>query len=58
LMIRQAGEAVLISWSPALPGFVLEMKDDLQSKAWITAPTGNPVTIPLTLTARFFRLRH
>jgi len=58
LLIQQVGNDVVLSWSPATPGFVLEMTDDLGSGVWIPAPIGNPVTIPPTGSMRFYRLKH
>jgi len=58
LLIQQVGNDVVLSWSPATPGFMLEMTDDLGSGVWIPAPIGNPVTIPPTGSMRFYRLKH
>jgi hypothetical protein len=57
LLIQLVGEAVSLSWSPATPGFVLEMTDDLTDSLWTVVPAGNPVTIATTGTAGFYRLR-
>lgn len=47
-----------ISWSPATPGFTLQSSDSLSPPIWTNAPSGtnNPVTIPATLPAKFYRL--
>ena len=48
-----------ISWSPATPGFVLQMSDNLTAPSWSDAPSGaaNPATVPATLPSKFYRLR-
>ncbi|NWG76594.1 MAG: hypothetical protein HXY24_18665, partial [Rubrivivax sp.] len=45
-------------WTPATPGFVLQERTNLTLGAWTNSPSGstNPVTIPATLPARFYRL--
>jgi len=47
-----------ISWTPATPGFVLQVSPTLTPPAWTDAPSGatNPITVPATLPARFYRL--
>jgi len=48
-----------VSWTPAtLSGFVLQYTDGFASSNWMATPSGaaNPVTIPLTNAARFYRL--
>ena len=47
-----------ISWTPATPGFVLQVSATLTPPAWTNAPSGaaNPVTVPAGLPARFYRL--
>ena len=47
-----------ISWSPATPGFVLQVSPTLTPPAWTNAPSGasNPITVPATLPTRFYRL--
>lgn len=57
LLIQVAGGAVRLSWSPATPGFVLEMADELAAPLWTAAPAGNPLTATLSGSARFYRLR-
>jgi hypothetical protein len=56
LFIQLAGDSVIISWSPVTAGFQLEEKEDLAEVVWTAAPAGNPVTIPITGPARFYRL--
>jgi hypothetical protein len=48
-----------ISWSPATPGFVLQMSDNLTTPNWSDTPSGaaNPTTVPATLPSKFYRLR-
>ncbi len=57
LYIKGFGDSVDISWSPDTAGFELEVSPDLAGAGWTAAPAGNPVTIPATSTARFYRLR-
>ena len=47
-----------ISWTPATPGFVLQERTSLTSGSWSNAPSGstNPITVPATLTTKFYRL--
>jgi hypothetical protein len=51
------GQATL-SWSPATPGFVLQSSPTLVPTNWTNAPSGtnNPITLPATPPARFYRL--
>jgi hypothetical protein len=57
LFIQFSGGSVIISWSPAAPGFVLEETTNLLSPSWSLAPTGNP-TPPVAASgqAKFYRL--
>jgi hypothetical protein len=57
LFIQASSDSVTLSWSPATPGFELEAAADLTGAAWSPAPAGNPVTIPISGSARFYRLR-
>jgi hypothetical protein len=57
LKIIPAAGSVTISWSPATAGFVLEMSDSLAPAVWSAAPAGNPVTIPVAGTTKFYRLK-
>lgn len=47
-----------ISWTPATPGFVLQVSDSLTVPNWTNAPSGanNPASISANLPARFYRL--
>ena len=58
LFIQQSGSQVFISWSPAIPGFVLQESESLSSEAWAAAPMGNsnPVILPRTSNTKFYRL--
>jgi hypothetical protein len=49
---------VTLSWSSASPGFVLQYADRLSPASWVDAPSGaaNPVTVPITSAALFYRL--
>jgi hypothetical protein len=57
LVIQLLGDSVLVSWSPAALGVTLEMTDALSIPAWKSAPGGNPATVEIIGTARYFRLR-
>ena len=57
LQIRILGGNVLISWSPASVGFVLEQSSSLSAPTWSVAPTGNPASIAVSSGQLFFRLR-
>ncbi len=57
LYIQRSGDSAIISWSPANAGFALEAAANLTGAAWTAAPVGNPVTIPITHAAQFYRLR-
>lgn len=58
LIISGAPGFATISWTPATPGFVLQVSDTLTPPAWTNALSAatNPVSIPATLPARFYRL--
>jgi hypothetical protein len=47
-----------VSWSPLTPGLVLQETWSLSPANWTHAPSGttNPVTVPTTLPAKFYRL--
>ena len=47
-----------VSWTPPTPGFVLQEAFSLPPANWINSASGatNPVTVPATLPARFYRL--
>ena len=57
LFISRSGDSVVISWSPATAGFQLEATTDLAGGVWTAAPAGNPVTLPITGSAAFYRLK-
>ena len=52
------GQAQL-SWSPSTPGFVLQETTNIATGQWINSPSGatNPVIVPATLPAKWYRLR-
>ena len=47
-----------IAWTPATPGFVLQESLSLSPANWVNSPSGasNPVTVPASLPAKFYRL--
>jgi len=49
---------VTIWWTPATPGFVLQVSPTLTPPAWTNSPSGptNPVIVPATLPTKFYRL--
>jgi uncharacterized delta-60 repeat protein len=57
-IMRGAPQQVTISWTPATPGFVLQERTNLTLGPWTNSPSGatNPVTVPATLPAKFYRL--
>jgi hypothetical protein len=59
LSIARAGGNVIVSWTPATPGFVLQHSLVLSSNTWQNAASGatNPIAIPAADAARFYRLR-
>jgi hypothetical protein len=57
LYIQFSDEGITISWAPATSGFLLEEAADLSSAQWVLAPTGNPVSLPVVESSRFYRLR-
>ncbi len=52
-----AGQAT-ISWTPATPGFVLQETLSLSPTNWVDSVSGatNPILVPATLPAKFYRL--
>jgi hypothetical protein len=48
-----------ISWTPAIPGYVLQETWDLSSASWTYSVSGstNPITLPTDASAKFFRLQ-
>lgn len=59
LLITPAGNNVIISWTPNTPGFVLQGNGNLAGASWADAPSGstNPISVPVSSAARFYRLR-
>ena len=56
---RAAPGQVTISWTPPTgTNWVLQERLNLTAGAWANAPSGatNPVTVPATLPAKFYRL--
>jgi len=47
-----------ISWSPNTPGFVLQETLSLSPTNWVNSTSGatNPIVVPVTLPAKFYRL--
>ena len=47
-----------ISWVPNTPGLVLQENTNLSTTNWVNSASGasNPVIVPATLSARFYRL--
>jgi hypothetical protein len=59
LRIESSGSTELIlSWTPDVPGWVLQECEDLISPVWTDTASGstNPVTIPVASPATFYRL--
>lgn len=59
MFIQRAVGNVTVSWSPATPGFVLEVNDTLSPGLWAPSPSGgtNPVTLTVEAEPKFYRLR-
>lgn len=59
LVFAVQGGSLQISWAGELSGFTLEAADSLSSPTWTPVPgvANNSVTVPMSGTARFFRLR-
>jgi hypothetical protein len=59
LFIQLSEISVIVSWSPAAPGFSLEQSSSLLPGSWAPASSGadNPATIPLGSGATFYRLK-
>jgi hypothetical protein len=55
---RAAPGSATISWTPDTPGFVLQESLHLAPANWTNSPSGgtNPVTVPVTLPTKFYRL--
>lgn len=60
LLVTYDGANTVLSWTPASPGFVLQVSSSLSPAAWGPAPSGptNPVSILPTDPSRFYRLFH
>jgi hypothetical protein len=59
LTIISAGTGLAqISWTPNLPGFVLQETWSLAPGNWTNTPSGaaNPIVVPATLPTKFYRL--
>ena len=59
LSIAQSGVSqVTLSWTPPTPGFALQESLNLPALSWSNSPSGetNPITLPVTGQAKFFRL--
>lgn len=57
LFLQLTGANVVVSWSPATPGFTLQQTDNLAAPAWTAAPGGNPTApIPAASGTRYYRL--
>jgi len=57
LTIVKSGANVVIAWTGATSGWVLEKADAISGASWTTVGTTSPVTAPMSGNPRFFRLR-
>jgi len=59
LNITRTGNSVTISWPTAATGFTLEASPALSPATWtpVSGVTGNSVTVPVSGSASYFRLR-
>ncbi len=57
-IVSGAPGLALISWAPQTPGFVLQEALSLSPTNWTPSASGatNPVTVPATFPAKFYRL--
>jgi hypothetical protein len=57
-IVPAAPGQVTISWSPASPDYRLQETLEVSSTTWSNSPSGttNPVTVPITLPAKYYRL--
>jgi len=57
IVAASPGEAT-ISWTPDLPGWVLQESLSLSAPAWTNSPSGatNPVVVPATWSMKYYRL--
>src|SRR5262249_36635720 len=55
-----ASKMVSLSWPSTATGFTLEQSATMATNSWVPAPTGatNPISIPSTNAALFYRLTH
>jgi hypothetical protein len=56
LSIQRSGTELTISWAPATAGFTLQETTSLPASSWSPGPTGNPVNVPITGNAKYYRL--
>jgi hypothetical protein len=56
LTINRVGSSVEISWPAIVTGYTLQQSDSLETPNWGPAPAGNPVSIPISQTKRYYRL--
>lgn len=57
LSITRNGNDIILSWTPAIPGYALESSPSLKTGQWTPAGSANPTTVPLGAGDLFFRLR-
>ena len=57
LTIQLIGSNVQISWPTFATGYSLQQSDSLSFQTGVPGPSGNPVTIPASQAARYYRLR-
>jgi hypothetical protein len=58
LNAERVGTSLELSWGSALIGYSLQQSDSLTNPHWVSAPSGNPVTVPINPAqpTRFYRL--
>jgi hypothetical protein len=58
LSIARSGTNVIVSWQPAIPGWILQETSNLNPSNWTNSPSGfiNPAMIPATELTKFYRL--
>ena len=58
LSLAVSNAVAILSWSPDIPGAVLQMRDSVDAGPWTNAPSGatNPVAIPVNSESRFYRV--
>ncbi|MCX8107375.1 MAG: hypothetical protein N3G20_01075, partial [Verrucomicrobiae bacterium] len=57
LGIRLNGNSVIISWSPAVSGWVVQSTDSLSAPNWVDVGTANPTVVTIGPGTKFYRLR-